>query len=266
MKDYALELSAKKSGYDAKLNIMREYIQAYALRIMHDAGVFRSTAFLGGAALRFLYELPRYSEDLDFSIAKPTEIAFSELMKKLKQEYAQAGYTVAVTYKEAKTVQSAFIKFSGLLYEAGISPLKRQNFSIKIEIDTNPPQGAGLETRLVNKYFPVSFLSYDLPSLFAGKIHALLSRKFTKGRDFFDLGWYLSRWKGLAPNFVLLENALKQTGWEGEIPREGNWRGFLSNVARQADWKKVTQDVERFLENPQDLNVMTQENILRLLE
>ncbi len=265
MKDYVLELAAQKKGQDAKLNIMREYLQAYALRVMHDAGVFRTTAFLGGTALRFLYGLPRYSEDLDFSLVKPAEITFVELMKKMKDEFTLAGYSVMVAYKEEKTVQSAFIKLSELMYEAGISPLKSQNISIKVEIDTRPPDGAGLKTEVVNKYFPISFLSYDLASLFAGKFHALLNRRYTKGRDFFDLGWYLSRWKELSPNFTLLENALKQTGWKKEIPAQSTWRAFLEEVVKEADWNAVRKDVERFLENPSDLNVLTKENVLGLL-
>lgn len=265
MKDYLLGLVSKQLGYNAKLNAMRDYLQAYTLRIMHDEGVFRTTAFLGGTALRFLYNLPRFSEDLDFSLAKEKGPQFSGLIKKVKEELTQAGYNVVATYGEAKTVCNSFIKFEGLMYEAGISPLKSQKFSIKIELDTNPPAGAVLKTDIVNTYFPISFLSYDLPSLFAGKIHALLSRKYTKGRDFFDLGWYLSKWKDLSPNFILLKNALKQTGWKHEIPSEDTWKRFLKKVVQEADWNKVEQDVESFLENPRDLEIFNQENILKLL-
>lgn len=265
MKDYLLELVAKQSGYNAKLNAMREYLQAYTLRIMHDDGLFRTTAFLGGTALRFLYNLPRFSEDLDFSLAKGRGHRFSDIIEGVKEELVSSGYNAAVTSNEGKTVCNSFIRFEGLLYEAGLSPLKSQKFSIKIEIDTNPPEGAVLKTHIITKYFPISFLSYDLPSLFSGKIHALLSRKYTKGRDFFDLGWYLSKWKDLTPNFTLLENALKQTGWQGEIPSENTWKNFLSKVVHEVDWKKVKQDVENFLENPRDLEIFTKENVLKLL-
>lgn len=266
MKDYLLDLVGKQSGYNTKLNAMREYLQAYTLRIMHDQGVFRTTAFLGGTALRFLYGLPRFSEDLDFSLVKKDEHCFTALIKKVKEELSLSGYNVTATCDEERTVCNSFIKFEGLLYEAGLSPLKSQKFSIKIEIDTNPPEGAVLKTDIINKYFPIAFLSYDLPSLFAGKTHALLSRKYTKGRDCFDLGWYLSRWKDLAPNFTLLENALRQTGWQKEIPSAKTWKKIVAGVVRGIDWKKVTQDVENFLENSRDLEIFTKENILMLLE
>lgn len=265
MKDYVLELVSGKEGYNAKLNAMREYLQAYTLRVMHDEGVFRSVAFLGGTALRFLHGLPRFSEDLDFSLTQKPQVKFEALLKKIMSELAAAGYDTTLSYNDKKTVNSAFVKFSGLLFEAGISPLKSQKFSIKIEIDNKPPEGAILETQLVNKYFPISFLSYDTKSLFAGKLHALLSRKYAKGKDYFDLGWYLSKWKGIEPNFVLLENALEQTGWSKDIPGKDSWRNFIYKVVENTDWKKVRQDVESFLENPSDLNIFTKENTLQLL-
>ncbi|MBU2541278.1 MAG: nucleotidyl transferase AbiEii/AbiGii toxin family protein [Candidatus Omnitrophica bacterium] len=266
MKDYCLELVGAKNGFNAKLNIMREYLQAYILRIMHDEGVFRSTAFLGGTALRFLYNLPRFSEDLDFSLTREKEYEFVELVAKIKQELKLAGYDISISYKHEKTVQNAMVKFERLMHEAGISPYKEQKFSVKLEIDTNPPKGAVLKTDIVNKYFPISFLSYDVSSLFAGKFSALLSRKYTKGRDFFDLGWYLSRWRDISPNITLLQNALKQTGWKKEMPSENTWQDFIFEVVKTTDWQKVRQDVENFLENPSDMDIFTKENVLSLIK
>ena len=266
MKDYVLELVAAKTGFNAKLNSMREYLQAYILRIMHDEGVFRSTAFLGGTALRFIYKLPRYSEDLDFSITADKHYIFVDLIRKIKRELELAGYDISISYNDEKTVQYAMVKFEKLMYEAGMSARKEQKFSIKIEIDTNPPQGAILKTNILNIYFPLAFLSFDIPSLFAGKIHALLNRKYTKGRDFFDLGWYLSRWKDISPNITLLQNSLKQTGWEEEMLSEKTWRSFLYKVVEETDWEKIRQDVENFLENPADMNIFTKENTLTLLK
>lgn len=265
MKDYCLELAAAPKTAAGKYNAMREYLQAYVLRIMHEKNAFQSTAFVGGTALRFLYGLPRFSEDLDFSRHKKPKVAFGDLMAIIKQELVLAGYQAGVDYKEEKTVQSAFVKFEGLLYEAKLSPMKSQKFSIKIEIDTKPPAGAVLTTQIVNKFFPIAFLSYDLPSLLAGKIHALLSRKYVKGRDYFDIAWYLSRFKDLAPNFTLLHNALKQTGYAKEFPTESDWRVYLAEVVKKADWKAVHNDVAAFLENPKDMDVLTKENVVKIV-
>jgi len=267
VKDYCLELASQKTGTNAKLNIMREYLQAYALRVMYDEGVFRWAAFLGGTALRFLYGLPRFSEDLDFSVTdKSKEYSFENIIRKIKEEFVLAGYSISASYNDKETVQSSFLRFEGLMYEAGISPFKNQKLSIKIEFDSNPPEGAVLKTDIVNKYFPVSFLSYELSSLFAGKLHALMSRKYAKGRDFFDLGWYLSKWKDLSPNIILLRNALKQTGWKGDFPTEKNWPVFIQKIVKDADWAKVKEDVVNFLENPGDMDIFTKEGVLKLVK
>lgn len=265
MKDYCLELIALQKNSAAKYNAMREYLQAYVLRVMHEQNIFQSTAFVGGTALRFLYGLPRFSEDLDFSLHKKADYAFVPLVKHIRQELNLAGYSADVVIDENKTVQNAFVKFEGLLYEAKLSPLKGQKFSIKIEIDTKPPKGAVLTTQVVNKFFPIAFLSYDLPSLFAGKIHALLTRKYTKGRDFFDIAWYLSRFKTLVPNFKFLHNALIQTDNAHKMPPENKWRKYLRDVIEKTDWKTIHKDVVNFLENPKDMDIFTKENVLKLL-
>jgi predicted nucleotidyltransferase component of viral defense system len=266
MKDYCLELVSKKTQMNDKLNVMREYLQAYALKVFHDRGMFRSTVFMGGTALRFLYGLPRFSEDLDFSLIHPdNQFSFSEIFVMLRDEFLLAGYNVVVSYNDTRTVRSAHLKFEGLMKEAGISQLTQQKLSIKIEIDTNPPEGAVLITEIVNKYFPISFLSYDLSSLFAGKLHALLSRKYLKGRDFFDLGWYLSKWKDLTPNITLLQNALSQTGWKKERVSEENWRTIISKSIEDAEWKKIEADVKIFLDRPSDLDVFSKGALLQLL-
>ncbi len=265
MKEYLLELVAKRAGYNERLNIMREYLQAYILRLMHDAGAFRRIAFVGGTALRFLHGLPRFSEDLDFSAVETEPGLFAGLLKKIKDGLGLAGYQTVIVYDDQKTVLSAFVKFQGLLQAAGMTGRKTQMLSIKLEVASRPPAGAVLETRLVNKYFPIAFQAYDTPSLFAGKLNCIYSRKCPKGRDYFDIGWYLSKWPALKPNLVLLGNALQQSGWKGALPGEGTWRGLLYEKMAAADWEKVRRDVESFLENPADRDIFTRENVLGLI-
>ena len=265
MKDYALELASSRTGADEKFNILREYLQSYVLRIMQDFGAFRSYFFVGGTALRFLYDLPRFSEDLDFSLARAQKKTFAEMMAHIKKELQFAGYDVDVSYNDEKTVHWAMLKFPELMHAAGLSGHKTQKLSVKLEIDTNPPLGAQETTKIVNKYFPLSFLTHDLSSLFSGKLHALLIRKYSKGRDFYDVGWYLSRFKDLKPNIVFLRNALTQTGWARPMPEENSWREFLYNVVKEVDWEIVNRDVRSFLERPKDMEIFTKENILSLI-
>jgi len=266
MKDYAVLLAGQQSGADQKRNILREYLQAYCLSLLQRAGVFQSWAFVRGTALRFLYDLPRFSEDLDFSLENPTEKEFKDILVYVKKELAAAGYRVDVSYNDRKTVQSAMIKFADLLYETGISPMKDQKLSIKLEIDTRPPAGASCVTKIVNKYMPLSFFSYDLPSMFSGKINDLLNRVYTKGRDFYDVCWYLTKFKEMTPNMVLLQNGLRQAGWERDLPAEDNWKRYVIEAIEKADWPVVNRDVAPFLERPGDMDVFTKENILMMLE
>lgn len=266
MKDYVVSLARRETLADQKRNILREYLQSYVLSLAQKNGLFQSWAFVGGTALRFLYDLPRFSEDLDFSLEKSCDKDFKDVLTYFKKELTAAGYCVDVVYHDQKTVQSAMLKFEGLLYEAGLSPLKDQKLSIKIDIDTKPPSGAGVVTKIVNKYMPLAFLSYDIPSLFAGKVHALLSRAYTKGRDFYDVFWYLSKFKGLAPNMIFLQNALRQTGWEQDIPGGDDWKDCVRHLVEKADWNAVSRDVAPFLERAGDMDIFTKENILILFD
>lgn len=266
MKDYVLELIDSKEGYNSKLNVLREYLQAYVLRILYEIKFSRNVVFLGGTALRFLYNLPRFSEDLDFSLLTKEKYTFIDTVKKIEQELILAGYNISIAYKDEKTIQYAMIKFRDLMFDAKLSPHKEQIFSIKIEVDINPPKRAKIDTKVINIYFPLSFFTYDLSSLFAGKLHAIFSRKYSKGRDFYDLGWFLSKWKSIVPNIEFLNNALKQTGWIGDYPTKSNWRQLLYNTIEKVEWHKVKKDVERFLERPSDLGIFNKENILKMIQ
>jgi len=266
MKEYLFTLINDVELPAQKLNLMREYLQAYILKILFEAGFFHDAAFVGGTALRFLYGLPRFSEDLDFSLVPPSQkFAFIKTIEKTKYELEKAGYVVEVRYSEENTVNYAFVKFQDLLFELGVSALKNQKLSIKLEIDTKPPSGAVIENIITNKFFPISFTAYDKASLLSGKIHCLLTRKYTKGRDYFDLGWYLTKWADLEPNYELLKNSLEQTDWQGAMPDKSNWKKLLLEVVSKTDWKIVNKDVKNFLETESDLKIFNQENLIKLL-
>ena len=187
MQDELLRLIKEKEGYSNKLNTMREYLQNLILRILFKAGLFEYATFLGGTALRFVYGIKRYSEDLDFSLAKKVEIeSLDRALEKLINELALHNFQV--TYKrKVDGVYSLLIRFGGLLYETGLSHRHTQNLIVKIEVDINPPEGALYETRAINKYFTLTLKVNTLESLFAGKINAVLTCVYTKGRDYYDL-------------------------------------------------------------------------------
>lgn len=264
MKDRALQL-AKEAPSGQQRNVLREYLQAHVLYSLQSARAFERIAFVGGTALRFLYGLQRYSEDLDFSLEHKEGYSFGRLLNRVESDLANAGFDVTMHPHEGDPIHSVFIRLSGLLYEAGLSPHRTEKLSVKIEVDTRPPAGATTETTVVNRHFILALLHYDIPSLMAGKLHALLSRPYTKGRDIYDLLWYLSRPDGANPNIRLLQNALAQTGWNGPHVEEDNWREVIAEKITRLDFAKIAEDVGPFLEKPEDRALLTRKIVLAVL-
>ena len=266
MKDHLLALAAGEPDRRKKLNLVREYLQACILRSLQEAGAFAALAFQGGTALRFLYGLRRFSEDLDFSLERPEhERGLDSLAEAGKRDLVQSGYAVEVSLRVARAVQTAEIKFPGLLRETDLASERGAKLMIQIEVDTRPPAGAVLETRLVTRYFPITFRVHDLRSCMAGKVHAVLARRWTKGRDLFDLAWYLTRPDRPSPNLVLLRNALAQTGWQGRKIDARNWRRVVRDRVQSLDWPLVVADVDPFLEDPRDRQLLDREMLLHEL-
>lgn len=266
MKDYLRQLIEAIEDTNLARCIIREYLQARFLESLQENGAFVNWVFVGGTALRFLYQMRRFSEDLDFSLAEPAiEDSFTKLVKKAKVSFQAEDYSVSVKAKTEKTVKSAFIKFDGLLFEIGLSPHRSEVISIKVEIDTNPPSGANLETSIVRRHCLLNLQHYDKGSLLAGKLHALLTRKYIKGRDVYDLMWYLSDRTWPEPNIVLLNNALKQTGLSGPEMTAANWRKEIALRVSQYDWHKVIADVHPFIERQEELKILTKQNLIKLL-
>ena len=265
MKDHLLELVGEKSDPRDKRNVAREYLQANLLRIVHDLSLFEILSFLGGTALRFVHNLPRFSEDLDFSLHREQPDVLRQLLRRAQGELSAAGYDVTMTLSEKTAVHKAFVRFRGLLHEMGISPNASENLSVKIEIDTRPPAGALLETTVIHKFFPLAIRHPDVPSLFAGKIAAILGRPYDKGRDYYDLLWYLTRWPGLVPNTALLTASLAQTRKDAPSIQDKDWKDWIEKKFKSVSWETVQQDVSPFLERPGDRSLLTMENLLKLL-
>lgn len=222
-------------------------------------------AFLGGTALRFLFQLPRFSEGLDFSAIRPDpEFTFGKTVRKIRKKLKAEGYTVVTKEKEG-TVLSCFVRVPGLLYEVGLSPFPDEVIAIKVEVDTNPPSGARTETTLIRHHVLLNLFHYDRSSLWAGKLHALLSRTYTKGRDLYDLMWYLTDPTWPEPNLVLLNNALRQTDWKGPPLESRTWRGIVEQRLSELDWTTAVNDIRPFLERPSEASLLTMENLQQLL-
>ena len=191
---------------------------------------------------------------------------FDSYVTKVKRAFESEAYDVDVRSQPDSVVQSAFVGFPELLYELGLSSQPGQKITIKIEIDSNPPAHASTETSLVRRHVLLNLLHYDKPSLLAGKLHALIHRSHVKGRDVYDLVWYLSDLSWPEPNLRLLQASLAQTGMELTDRQISAWRGLMADRITAMEWDRVVADVSPFLERTEDLAMLTRENVLGLLQ
>lgn len=264
MREQYLRESAAAGSH--AVNRMRELLQWEILAGLHRAESFRHIAFVGGTCLRLLHGLHRFSEDLDFSFIEGEDASIlTSLPPALRKQLAGAGFDdVEITTSDSPgAVTSIWIKFPGLLHEMGASPMASQKLSIKLEIDLNPPAGAMTETKVHSTPSLMAITAHDMPSLMAGKLHAILARPYTKGRDWYDLLWYCG--KAVKPNTALLASALVQR--PSEYCKTGvEWRKGALAAAEQCDWKEVLRDVSPFLESIADRNLLNKETMLSALK
>lgn len=267
MKEYLETLVQSSASPIEARNLAREYLQALILQGLQRAGGMMALAFHGGTALRFLYSLPRYSEDLDFALERPAEsYDFRTSLQAIRKDLEAQGYNISLKVNDQKTVHSAFVRFSGLPYELNLSPYRDETLAVKLEVDTHPPAGAGLTTSLIRRHVLLNLQHHDRASLLAGKLHTILQRPYLKGRDLYDLVWYLSARDWPAPNLTLLNKALAQTGWTGSVLTTGNWREIVRAKIESISWAQALDDMRPFLAAPQEAELLTRDNLMRLLK
>jgi len=262
VKEEAIRFAEKASDPTARLNMLREYIQAQALRSLHESRAFEAISFVDGTALRFLFDLPRYSEDLGFSLESPRNYDPDSWMAKLKRDFAFQNFEAEIIWNLTKPIHTGWIRIASIMKDAGLSSRPEQKLSIKIEIDTNPPAGAATQVRLLNRHALFAVRHHDLPSLMAGKLNALITRPFTKGRDWYDAVWYLSKTPQIEPNAALLSSALAQFG----ISYTNDWRSLLREKLQNIDFSTARNDVRPFLERPEEAEFLTREYLDNLLD
>jgi len=235
-------------------NALKEITQEVALYALAKSGFFSKACFQGGTCLRILYGLDRFSEDLDFCLKEPDlNFNLTDYLTKVTKIMADYGYNIDVVGKdqEANNVKMRFLKDNSikkiLKFEHGLD--QRRKIKIKVEIDINPPGDAHSQQVFIDFPLDFSIVAHDLPSLFAGKCHALLSRDYTKGRDWYDFSWYVAR--GTQLNYKFFANALRQTGpWssQDQLKVDEKWlKNTLTERVKQIDWPAAIVDVRRFL-------------------
>ena len=235
---------------------LHEITQEIVLAALGRGDLYRRAGFQGGTCLRVFHGTHRFSEDLDFALEVP-DAAFDLLpyLLAISKEAAAYGFDLEIDDrpKAGRAVRMAFLKDDSigrllhLTYRPSRGPSRK--LRVKLEVDANPPAGATFETKLLDFPFPSAIRVFDLPSLFAGKLHALLCREYQKGRDWYDFVWYTAR--AVRPNYDLLASALHQHGpWRKKrISIDRGWtRDHLQHRIEATDWERAREDVRRFVE------------------
>lgn len=261
------------SLYDRK-NAMKEVIQEIVLCGLSRADFFKKAAFYGGTALRVFYGLDRFSEGLDFSLLKPDPVfELSAYFPALKKEAEAFGLRVDISEKEKNkksNIQSAFLKGNTkehlLKFYSDESLLSsvpsNEVIKIKFEIDTDPPAYADFEHRYRLHPAPYEISLYDAPSLFAGKVHAVICRAWqsrVKGRDLYDYVFYLSQ--GIPVNLRHLNARLVQCGYIGSDLRctEKDIKDILYDRFADIDYEQAKEDVLPFIKDSSSLKLWNRE-------
>lgn len=237
---------------------VREILQDLILAALGRTEFFSKVAFHGGTHLRIFHGLLRFSEDLDFALkAEDPGFVFGPYLEKVKAELESFGVMVEVLDK-SKTdspIKKAFLKDNSIIQIVNLRFMKDigsrstpRKLRIKLEVDSNPPAGATYESLPLSFPFPASVTAFDLPSSFAGKMHALLCREYVKGRDWYDFSWYCGARVSL--NHELLSAAIEQNGpWAGKrIRTTDKWvKNELKKKISGLDWELAREDVAAFV-------------------
>jgi predicted nucleotidyltransferase component of viral defense system len=259
------------------LRALREVMQEIALLGLWRSKFFERAAFYGGTALRVLYGLDRFSEDLDFSLLDKSEgFDFLDYSGSLKRELASFGFAVEIESKKktpGAAVQSTFLKADTRTQMITVEFERRlikqiprnQVLKIKLEIDTDPPLGFSAEIRYLLRPVPFAVKTFSLPDLFAGKMHAVLCREWksrVKGRDWYDLVWFAAHHPEL--HISHLEQRMRQTGyWTGTLPlTEADFRSLLVQRIEQVDIDQIRREVEPFVKDAASLELWSREFFL----
>ena len=236
-------------------NVLQEIVQHYILASLARSGLFSEAIFHGGTCLRIFHGMSRFSEDLDFILKEPDrDFRWAKHVARAQADCALEGlhFEIQDRSEADDSVKKAFLKTDSigkvLVLELPFHRHARRKIRVKLEIDTNPPAGSGYETGYITFPNAAAITTQPLQSGFAMKCHALLCRRYAKGRDWYDLAWYAS--KHVVPDLPLLANALHQQGpWaEERITVTPKWLvQQLQSRIRGLDWNAVRDDVRRFV-------------------
>lgn len=259
----------RKENGTATPNAEQEICQKIALAGLHRGGFFDHAAFYGGTCLRLFHGLPRFSEDMDFSLTeKRGDIHLENYFDAIREEFSITGFDITITKKDKKAfgkVESAFLKENTETYDIKFQTKKL--VKVKIELDTDPPLLFSTEQKLILQPYSFMVRCFTIPDLFAGKMHALVYRAWqrrVKGRDWFDFEWYVRNRVPL--DFTHLQARIKEFNGK-DVSLEEFMRELRKKIA-DTDIELVKQDIKPYIKANQlhSLDIWTNEYFLQLAD
>lgn len=269
----------KPQNEEEILSALREIMQEITLAGLSRTDFFEKAAFYGGTALRIFYGLDRYSEDLDFSLLKPdSDFSIEPYFKAVLDEFNSLGLTVSIKEKK-KTKQTAidstFLKAESIWQEIVLEDIIKETgvrsnktLKIKIEVDRQPPLNFKTEEKLLLHPFSFYVKCLTKSSLFSGKMHALLFRKWknrVKGRDWYDLEWYVKKGIPLDVNHFLTR-AKDTNDWQEDNISTEQIIELLDMKIKSVSFSRIKEDVVRFIKNDDVLSIWSPEYFKNLIE
>jgi len=257
---------------------LREIMQEVALAGLQRTGFFEKAAFYGGTALRIFYGLDRFSEDLDFSLLeKDPHFSLEPYFQGMITEFEAIGMRVSIKEKKKITrsnIESAFLKPETVWKELVLEDMVKQTgvsavpgIKIKIEVDREPPPGFETEEKLLLRPFSFYVKCFTQPDLFAGKMHALLFRNWksrVKGRDWYDLEWYVKKGVPLSLQHFLLR--AKDTGnWKGDTITGEQVLQLLKEKIGSVSFDSIREDIVRFIPDDSVLAIWSPQYFMELV-
>ena len=241
---------------------VKEVLQELILSALSTTDFFGKAAFYGGTSLRIFHGLPRFSEDLDFMVAEPVSIDFNDYIPEMKRQLSVLGIDVEVSEEERSNPDLVAGMVKGNTKELYLymyseddlvrSIYKKELIRVKIEISTHYSDKAKKKIWMKNMPYPYSVTLFDLPTLFAGKIHAVLCRGWegrVKGRDLYDFLFYANR--GSTFNLGFLNDKFKMSGYsERDLTHEEVIERLVERFST-LDYESARKDAMRFIRGKQ---------------
>ena len=263
--------SYKPANQQQATQALREIMQEIALAGLYRSGFFEKAAFYGGTALRIFYGLNRFSEDLDFSLlAANPDFSLDKYSAAILSEFESQGMNVSIREKKKSVqsnIESAFLKsetiwkelvLEGIVSQSGLSQVA--NIKIKLEVDKLPPTGFHTEEKLLLRPFSFYVKCFVISDLFAGKMHALLFRKWgenVKGRDWYDMEWYIGKEVPLNLSHFLLR-ARDSGDWRNETISEREFLILLNEKIKTVNMDRIKADISRFIPDTKSLDIWSE--------